>query len=465
MQKQNQNNWRPLPNIGTPEWDKLVDSVKKGKAKLMENREIEVRGMSDEEWLGEDMPMEVNDYKAKIQFYTESNKPVLAIFFNYFNMLNHKRMHENEFVVGGVSIKGILDSDNSFMNMLPEYPPLTFTYTVLVDFDGIFLSIVMQAFKENGQIRNIIRMTSLNDEVVKSGEVYEKLFKLAVDNSKLKGSYMTIEDEALLWKIRDLKNITFDDVFLPETLTEDITMYTKLFDKKEILQRHMFSGVPGTAKTETTRAISNILNKKGVTVIKTNICKIIKQKFELAKILAPSIIILDDIDLYLGDRNSTGVSPLLGAFLDILDGVDKLPDNVGVIASTNAPHLIDLAAQRPGRFNKVLFFDELTSDNIVNIIKKSLKNMNEKYNNISDEDIKTLTDSKLVDFLKTKGLTGAFIYEVVQDIKNKSETLDRPINLDKVINEIAQNNDTLDKKLKVMTIDSKLKKAGNRIGY
>jgi len=432
--------------------------------KDMSNDIIEVDSFHEDGFWDED-EFTINDYKTKIQFYTETNKPVLAIFFDFFNKLNHKRAHEDTPTVDGITIKGILDSDNSFMNNLPEYPPITFTYSVILDFNGILLSIVMMAFKENGSIRNVIRMTSLNEEIVKSGDIYEALFKLAVDNSKLKGSYMKIEDEALLWQIRSLKDVTFDDVYLPERMTEDLSMYVKLFENKKILQRYMFSGVPGTAKTESTRAITNILNKQGVTIIKTNICKIIKQKFDLAKILAPCVVILDDIDLYLGDRNSTGVSPLLGAFLDILDGIDKLPDDVGVIASTNAPHLIDLAAQRPGRFNKVLFFDELTSDNIVNIIKKSLTSMNEKHNNVSEKDIKILTDSKLVDFFKEKGLTGAFIFEAVQDIKHKSETLEREIDLVKTIAEISQSNDTLDKKLKIMTIDNKLKKVANRIGY
>jgi AAA+ superfamily predicted ATPase len=425
------------------------DEVEEGWEELEDNFEVTEKG----------------EYKQKIQFYTESNKPILAIFFNWFNWLNHQRVYENTPTINDVTIKGILDNDNSFMDTLPEYPPVTFTYTVILEYKGILLSVVLTAFKENGQVRNIIRMTSVNVEIIKPLEIYDSLFKLAIDNSNLKGAYMTIEDEALLWKIRELKNITFDDVYLPEILTEDVTLYTKLFEKKGILQRYMFSGIPGTAKTESTRAISNILNKQGVTVIKTNICKIIKQKFELAKILAPSIIILDDIDLYLGDRNSTGVSPLLGAFLDILDGVDKLPDDVGVIASTNAPHLIDLAAQRPGRFNKVLFFDELTYDNVKNIILKSLKYMDEKHNNISKKDVELLTDTKLVSFFKEKNVTGAFIFEAVQEIKNKSETLDRPIDIDKTIAEITQKNDTLDKKLKTVTIENKLRKTGGRLGF
>ena len=38
---------------------------------------------------------------------------------------------------------------------------------------------------------------------------------------------------------------------------------------------------------------------------------------------------------------------------------DKLPKDVGIVATTNAAHLLDLAAQRPGRFDKVLLFDKL----------------------------------------------------------------------------------------------------------
>jgi AAA+ superfamily predicted ATPase len=451
----------------SPEWDRLVEGVKKIKKAIMNDKNY-TEGVTHDAWEEYDednVEVRVGEYKQHIQYYDNTNKPIMAIFFNWFNKLNYKRQYENTPTINDVTIIGILDDDANFIASFPDYPPVTFTYSVMLDYKGILLSFVMQAYRENSQIRNIIRITSRDTTVEKSRIVYNDLFKLAIHESTLKGSYMTIEDEELLWEVRDLKDITYDDVYLPEILTEDVSLYTKLYEKKGILQRYMFSGAPGTAKTESTRAISNILNKQGVTVIKTNICKIIKEKFELAKILAPSVIILDDIDLYLGDRNSSGVSPLLGMFLDILDGVDKLPDNVGVLASTNAPHLIDLAASRPGRFNKVLFFDELTYENIENIIKKSLKAMNEKHNNLIEEDIEKLTDSRLITFFRDKRLTGAYIFEAVQDIKNKAETLDREIDIEKSISELSQRNDTLDKKLESMKIESKLKKVGSKIGY
>jgi len=220
-----------------------------------------------------------------------------------------------------------------------------------------------------------------------------------------------------------------------------------------------------THNTESTRAISNILNKKGVTIIKTNICEEIKNKIDLAKILAPSLIILDDIDLYLGDRNHGMISPILGLFLDVLDGVDKLPSNVGIIATTNAPHLIDLAAQRPGRFNKLLFFDDLTKDNIKSVILKSLNSMNDEFNNITKNDIKTLTDDKLINFFKDDGSTGAFIYETIKNLKFKTEIMGSELNISTIIDEIKLDNKNLSNKLKISEIKNNLDINGNKIGY
>ena len=406
-----------------------------------------------------------NNYKSKISFYDEVNKPIMAIFFNFFNLLSHKRANEGIESYEGVEFKGILNTDNNFIDYLPDYPPLVFEYTVMLRLNGNYMTFVMLSYREGGQIRNLVRLSSLDDDDIKSHVIYDRLFKLSVDSSNLKGSYLTIGDEHLEWKIRDLKDLSFDNVFLPIDLMDDLNMYIKLYEKKGVLPRYMFSGAPGTGKTESTRAISKLLNNQNVTIIKTNICKIIKEKFDLAKILAPCVLILDDIDLYLGDRNHGSYSPLLGAFLDILDGVDKLPDNVGVIASTNAPHLIDLAAQRPGRFHKLLFFDELTIDNIKSIIIKSLDSLNSKYGQVTNKDRKVLTDDKLINFFKTEGFTGAFIYEVIQDVKNKSEILETKLDLDKIIAEISKKNSTLENKLKSATIDSKLKKSGKTIGY
>lgn len=406
-----------------------------------------------------------NDFKSRLDYCTNSSKPIFAIFFTYFNILNHKKINEGIPNVNGVEILGIMNDSNSFVDSLGDTPPTLFTVTVIIKVEDNIYSVKMTAYREGNEVRNELRITSSEKSHIDSTDFYKKLFKLALDSSNLKGSYITIPDKHLEWQIRELDDIGFSDVHLPTLLMEDLSMYTNLYQNRDILQRYMFSGVPGTGKTESTRAISSILNKQGVTVIKTNICEIIKDKFDLATILAPSIVILDDIDLYLGDRNSTGVSALLGKFLDIMDGVDKLPNNVGVIASTNAPHLIDLAAQRPGRFNKLLFFDELTNKNVSDIITKSLTNMNKEFDNVTEKDFKMLTDDKMISFYKDNGCTGAFIYESVRNIKHKQEILNQDLNLEAILLELKTNGEILDKKLNANVIKSKLSSGTSGIGF
>ena len=91
--------------------------------------------------------------------------------------------------------------------------------------------------------------------------------------------------------------------------------------------------------------------------------------------------------------------------------------------------------------------------------------MNNKHDNITDEDIELLTDSRLIKYFKDNKLTGAYIFEVVQDIKNKSETLEIDIDIEKIIKELTIRNKTLDKKLRKIEIDSKLNSNIKKIGF
>ena len=99
----------------------------------------------------------------------------------------------------------------------------------------------------------------------------------------------------------------------------------------------------------------------------------LKEKIELAELLAPSLVIFDDLDLSLGSRSKGGFSRSLGTFLDAMDGTDKISKGVGVIATSNSMELLDGAASRPGRFDKLMSFDEVTIGNIRDLIFKSIK--------------------------------------------------------------------------------------------
>jgi SpoVK/Ycf46/Vps4 family AAA+-type ATPase len=172
------------------------------------------------------------------------------------------------------------------------------------------------------------------------------------------------------------------------------------------------------------------------------VCEALKDKIELAELLAPCIVIFDDIDLSLGSRKKGMVSGGLAQFLDVLDGTEKIRKDVGIIATTNSLELLDMAAQRPGRFDKLLSFDSLTKSNIKNIILKSLK-----YNFEIDEnspEVAPFITSFVVDKFHQSRVTGSHVYNTTKMLYLRIQTLElENITSEWVVNEIKLELDTL----------------------
>ena len=75
--------------------------------------------------------------------------------------------------------------------------------------------------------------------------------------------------------------------------------------------------------------------------------------FSLARDLAPTILILEDIDLFGTDRDDTAQNVELGKLMNQLDGMVENHEIV-VIATTNRLEKVEKALQnRPGRFDRV----------------------------------------------------------------------------------------------------------------
>jgi hypothetical protein len=286
-------------------------------------------------------------------------------------------------------------------------------------------------------------MSSNLKTYIDSEYFYDKLWAHAVDTSDLKGKYFSMERDEIFWEKKKMEKRGFSDIYLPNSTIEDLKLYVATHTHTKRLMRYLMVGNPGTGKTESTLVLANELNKMGVTIIKTPVCSMIKEKVELATLLAPSLIIFDDIDLSLGSRKTGAYSERLQDFLDVLDGTDKLLDNVGMIATTNSVALLDMAAQRPGRFDKVLSFDELNNDNIKNVILKSLK-YNFKIGSTSPV-AKLFTDSKIIKLFRESRVTGAHIFNSVKMLKLRMELLNIKMELESIFNELSKEIKTIDK--------------------
>ncbi|MCC3281850.1 AAA family ATPase [Arthrobacter caoxuetaonis] len=109
-------------------------------------------------------------------------------------------------------------------------------------------------------------------------------------------------------------------------------------------------GPPGTGKTHTVRHL--LSESPGTTAVLLTGASLgaISQAASLARAMAPSLVVLEDIDLVAEDRNmGHGPQPLLFQVLDALDGLDADAD-IAFVMTTNRVDVLEPAlAQRPGR--------------------------------------------------------------------------------------------------------------------
>ncbi len=155
----------------------------------------------------------------------------------------------------------------------------------------------------------------------------------------------------------------------------------------EIPRGVLMMGPPGTGKTLMARAIAG---EAGVPFLSTSGSDFmemfvgvgasrVRDLFERAKEVAPSIIFIDEIDS-VGRKRGAGVGgghdereQTLNQLLNEMDG---FAPNTGVIliAATNRPDILDPALMRPGRFDRQVTFDLPTVEERHGILKTHAKN-------------------------------------------------------------------------------------------
>ena len=150
-----------------------------------------------------------------------------------------------------------------------------------------------------------------------------------------------------------------EDVVMPERLLADIERNTleigRRADALRAAGRHLKRGLllhgpPGTGKTHTVKWLAGELSHATVVVLAGGSLGVAGPVFRLARELAPSLVVLEDVDLVAEERTMLhGAGPVLFELLNELDGMAEDAD-VAVVLTTNRPDLLEPAlAARPGR--------------------------------------------------------------------------------------------------------------------
>jgi transitional endoplasmic reticulum ATPase len=124
-------------------------------------------------------------------------------------------------------------------------------------------------------------------------------------------------------------------------------------------------GPPGTGKTLLAKAVAteteaNFISMKGSDLVHPHVgesAKLTKEMFRKARMAAPCVLFIDEIESIARSRGSNDASviheDIINTILVEMDGLRSLK-NVIVIAATNRPDIIDTALMRPGRFDRLM---------------------------------------------------------------------------------------------------------------
>ena len=244
-------------------------------------------------------------------------------------------------------------------------------------------------------------------------DILKKIKSVSFNNSEYKGKCIKV-------KLREGRFRGIEIIDIQESSNELILNDTQMKFIEHFINRvsrggnarYLLNGEPGTGKTESIREISRKLIPNVTFVIPDfSNSDDLTSIMEACEIFDNAVIIMDDIDLYLGSRDNGSYTRLLGQFLSFFDGVKKR--KISLLASTNDKGLVDKAAERPGRFNFTLDYTFLDEEQIVKVCNIHLPEewrVQEVYDALTG----TINGKKV-------NITGAFIANLADNIKEMSE--------------------------------------------
>lgn len=160
-----------------------------------------------------------------------------------------------------------------------------------------------------------------------------------------------------------LPKVERQQIIFPQGVLERVEAQTIGFSKKSqtlrAAGRHLKRGVllhgpPGTGKTLTAMYLATSMPDRTTLLLTGRGLGRVTRTCELARMLEPSIVILEDVDLIAEERTQGGRGCATPLLFELLNEMDGLSDDVDVIflLTTNRPDLLEPAlASRPGRID------------------------------------------------------------------------------------------------------------------
>ncbi|MBX3448894.1 MAG: 26S protease regulatory subunit [Planctomycetaceae bacterium] len=216
--------------------------------------------------------------------------------------------------------------------------------------------------------------------------------------------------------VHKLREVARDQVILPaSTLTlleRNVIQFVKQREKLAQFRQAtkkgiLFYGPPGTGKTHTIHYLARALEGHTTLLVSAEQVGLLSEYMTLARLLQPSIVVMEDVDLIARDReqmNSACEEVLLNKLLNEMDGLKEEAD-ILFILTTNRPETLEAAlASRPGRIDQAIEFplpDEAGREKLVLLYAHGT--------NLSGDIVAEIVR-------RTQGVSAAFIKELMRRI-------------------------------------------------
>ncbi|HJZ56213.1 MAG TPA: AAA family ATPase, partial [Gemmataceae bacterium] len=163
-------------------------------------------------------------------------------------------------------------------------------------------------------------------------------------------------------RFHKLPEVRRENLILPEDLLRRIERQamglTKHADRLKAAGRHLKRGIllhgkPGTGKTLSAMYLAARMTGRTVMVLTGGGMGTIETACQLARLLEPATVVLEDVDL-IGterDQQTVGANALLFELLNQMDGLGEDADILFILTTNRPDHLEPALAARPGRID------------------------------------------------------------------------------------------------------------------
>jgi ATP-dependent metalloprotease FtsH len=195
------------------------------------------------------------------------------------------------------------------------------------------------------------------------------------------------------YDIKPIKsNITFDDVAGISEIKQELQEVVDFLNHPKKYQKYNVSlpkgvilvGPPGVGKTLIAKAVAGEANvpffyQSGASFVNIYVgagAKKVRELFAVAKLHAPSIVFIDEIDAIGKSRNANGNDEREATLNELLTQIDGFNSTSGVmvIAATNKIDILDDALLRAGRFDRRVYLSLPSKQDRLDILNLYLKN-------------------------------------------------------------------------------------------